>query len=47
MTTGWAMAGEADVKIISTATHFLLRSYKEDGVILVEPEEDRRLSVTP
>lgn len=34
-------------RVISTATHFLLRSYKEDGVILVEPEEDRRLSVTP
>ncbi len=34
-------------RVISTATHFLLRTYKEGGVILVEPEEDRRLSVTP
>lgn len=34
-------------RVISTATHFLLRTYKEDGVVLVEPEEDRRLSVTP
>ena len=34
-------------RVISTATHFLLRAYKEGGVVLVEPEEDRRLSVTP
>jgi DNA-binding Lrp family transcriptional regulator len=34
-------------RVISTATHFLLRTYKEGGVVLVEPEEDRRLSVTP
>ena len=34
-------------RVNSTATHFLLRAYKEAGVVLVEPEEDRRLSVTP
>ncbi|MFN3652036.1 MAG: Lrp/AsnC family transcriptional regulator [Armatimonadota bacterium] len=34
-------------RVISTNTHFLLRRYKEDGEILVEPEEDRRLAVTP
>ncbi|MCC2671250.1 MAG: Lrp [Armatimonadetes bacterium] len=34
-------------RVISTATHFMLRRYKEDGDILVEPDEDRRLAVTP
>lgn len=34
--------------VLSTSTHFLLRSYKEGGfVIEVEPEENERLSVTP
>jgi len=31
-----------------TATHFLLKKYKDDGVIFAsEPEPDRRLAVTP
>lgn len=34
-------------RVNSTATHFLLRRYKEDGEVLVEQEEDRRLAVTP
>lgn len=34
-------------RVNSTTTHFLLRRYKEDGEILVEQEEDRRLAVTP
>jgi DNA-binding Lrp family transcriptional regulator len=34
-------------RVQSTATHFLLRRYKEDGAILVEQEEDRRLAITP
>lgn len=34
-------------RVNSTTTHFLLRRYKEDGVVLVEPEEDRRLAVSP
>jgi DNA-binding Lrp family transcriptional regulator len=34
-------------RVNSTATHFLLRRYKDDGDILVEPEEDRRLAITP
>jgi DNA-binding Lrp family transcriptional regulator len=33
-------------RVNSTATHFLLRRYKEDGEVLVEQEEDRRLAVT-
>ena len=33
-------------RVNSTTTHFLLRRYKEDGEVLVEPEEDRRLAVT-
>jgi len=31
----------------STATHFLLKKYKEDGVVLVEQAESKRLPVTP
>jgi len=31
----------------STTTHFLLKKYKEDGVILVEHPESKRLPVTP
>lgn len=34
-------------RVLSTATHFLLKKYKEDGDILVDHEEDRRLAVTP
>jgi DNA-binding Lrp family transcriptional regulator len=31
----------------STATHFLLKKYKEDQVVVAEHEEDRRLAVAP
>jgi DNA-binding Lrp family transcriptional regulator len=34
-------------RVQSTATYFLLKKYKEDGEILAEQEEDRRLAVTP
>ena len=34
-------------RVQATATHFVLRRYKEDGETLVEHEEDRRLAVTP
>jgi DNA-binding Lrp family transcriptional regulator len=34
-------------RVHATTTHFLLRRYKEDGEILVEQEDDRRLAVTP
>jgi len=30
----------------STATHFLLKKYKEDGVILTKNEENKRLPIT-
>lgn len=33
--------------VISTTTHFLLKRYKEEGVIIDDKEEDRRLAVTP
>lgn len=33
--------------ILSTTTHFMLKKYKEDGVIIEDQEEDRRLVVTP
>lgn len=31
----------------STATHFVLKKYKQDGVIFEDKEEDRRLVITP
>lgn len=34
-------------RVQSTATHFLLKKYKEDEEIIAEPEEDRRLAVVP
>ncbi len=33
--------------VISTTTHFMLKAYKESGIILEDREEDRRLVVTP
>lgn len=33
--------------VISTTTHFMLKKYKEAGVIFDDQEEDRRLVVTP
>ncbi|MEA3397683.1 MAG: Lrp/AsnC ligand binding domain-containing protein, partial [Chloroflexota bacterium] len=34
-------------QVYSTATHFVLKTYKEDGLILDEPEQVKRLPVTP
>ncbi|HUV05240.1 MAG TPA: Lrp/AsnC family transcriptional regulator [Armatimonadota bacterium] len=34
-------------RVQSTNTHFLLKRYKEDGVIFEAPEGDRRLAITP
>ncbi|GIN85021.1 putative HTH-type transcriptional regulator YugG [Heyndrickxia sporothermodurans] len=33
--------------VISTATHFILKKYKHDGVILGESEKDRRMIIQP
>ncbi|HAP93234.1 MAG TPA: AsnC family transcriptional regulator [Desulfotomaculum sp.] len=33
--------------VLSTTTHFVLRTYKQDGVILEDGEKDRRLAVSP
>jgi DNA-binding Lrp family transcriptional regulator len=33
--------------VISTATHFLLKPYKEQGVLMSGPVQDERLPVTP
>jgi DNA-binding Lrp family transcriptional regulator len=33
--------------VVSTATHFLLKRYKAEGVIIEDKEEDLRLAVTP
>ncbi len=33
--------------VVSTTTHFVLKTYKQDGVIIEDDEEDRRLVVSP
>lgn len=33
--------------VLSTKTHFILKKYKQDGVIFEDPEDDRRLLITP
>lgn len=33
--------------VVSTTTHFIMKKYKEDGVILDDPEQDQRLVITP
>jgi DNA-binding Lrp family transcriptional regulator len=34
-------------RVQSTATHFVLKTYKRDGDVFTEPEPDHRLPVTP
>ncbi len=33
--------------VLSTATHFVLKKFKQEGVILEDKEEDRRLVISP
>ena len=33
--------------VLSTKTHFILKKYKQDGIIYEEREDDQRLVVTP
>ncbi len=33
--------------VISTATHFILKKYKDDGIIFEEKNKDERMLVTP
>ena len=33
--------------VISTTTHFILKKYKQAGVIMEDKESDRRLAVSP
>ena len=33
--------------VLSTATHFLLKKYKEAGTMLLEEERDERLKIVP
>jgi DNA-binding Lrp family transcriptional regulator len=33
--------------VLSTATHFVLRAYKEQGVLMLPKPDDERLAVTP
>ncbi len=34
-------------EVLTTVTHFVLRTYKEEGVLLFKEEEDRRLAISP
>jgi DNA-binding Lrp family transcriptional regulator len=34
-------------RVMSTATHFVLKTHKRDGDVFAEPEPDHRLRVTP
>jgi len=33
--------------VVSTATHFMLKPYKEHGVLMSSDQQDHRLSITP
>ncbi len=33
--------------VLSTATHFRLKTYKQNGVLMAKPDEDTRLVVSP
>lgn len=33
--------------VVSTATHFILKRYKHDGIELEDRDEDHRMVVTP
>ena len=33
--------------VLSTATHFILKKYKDDGIIFDQQKEDQRQSITP
>ncbi|WP_042352160.1 Lrp/AsnC family transcriptional regulator [Bacillus massiliigorillae] len=33
--------------VLSTTTHFILKKYKHDGIIFEQPEEDKRIVVSP
>lgn len=34
-------------RVLSTKTHFILKKYKQDGIIFEQHEDDNRLMVTP
>ena len=33
--------------VLSTATHFILKKYKDHGTIMVHPQKDERMLITP
>ena len=33
--------------VLSTATHFVLKKYKDHGTIISEPTQDERMLITP
>ena len=34
-------------RVQSTATHFMLKSYKEQGILMTQPVAEKRMAVTP
>ncbi|PDO09894.1 MAG: AsnC family transcriptional regulator [Candidatus Reconcilbacillus cellulovorans] len=34
-------------RVLSTKTHFILKKYKQDGIIFEDRQDDRRMAVTP
>jgi len=34
-------------RVLSTKTHFILKKYKQDGIIFEDHEEDHRMLITP
>lgn len=34
-------------RVLSTKTHFILKKYKQDGVVFEDHEDDNRLKITP
>lgn len=34
-------------RVLSTKTHFILKKYKQDGVVFEDHEDDHRLKITP
>ena len=33
--------------VLSTSTHFMLKTYKDQGVLMTKDEHDQRLPITP
>ena len=43
----FAFVRNVSASVLSTATHFILKKYKDHGTILAKKEVDERMQVTP